>query len=157
MEFWDLYRMHGTRVYNFLLWQIGRRDDAEDLTGAIFLKARERFDSLCHPEKAEQWLWAIVRNAARNFLRDRKETVPLDDALEKMAPVTFSDNGHQIIRLKAALSRLSIVEREIIVLREYQGFSYAELAQLLQTTVAGVKSRLYRARENLRQKYFQSE
>ena len=69
----------------------------------------------------------------------------------------FSENGHRVVRLKAALRQLAAPDREIIILRDYHGFSYAELAELLETSIAGIKSRLFRARENLRRQYFQPE
>jgi len=155
MEFWDLYREHGTRIYNYMLWSLGSRDDAEDVTSNVFLKAHKQFNSLRNPDKARQWLWTIARNSARNFLRDRKETVCLERFPEIEAP--FSENGHRVVRLKAALRQLAAPDREIIILREYHGFSYAELAELLETSIAGIKSRLFRARENLRRQYFQPE
>lgn len=154
-EFWQAYREHGPKIYNYLVWFLGNRQDAEDLTGNILIKARESIGSLRETAKTRQWLWAIARNAAKNFIRDRKETVGLDEAPEMHSP--FSDNGHRTIRLKAALGRLEQPDREIIFLREYQDFSYAELAELLETSVSGIKSRLYRARENLRQEFFQTE
>ena len=154
-EFWDLYQRHSTQIYNYMLWFLGNRDDAEDLTSTVFLQARERFHSLRNPNKARQWLWTIARNSARNFLRDRKETVRLEHYPELQAP--FSENGHRIVRLKTALRELAGPDREIIILREYHGFSYAEMAELLETSIPSIKSRLFRARENLRRQYFQPE
>jgi len=154
-DFWQAYREYGPGIYNYLVWFLGNRQDAEDLTGTVFIKAREHIDSLQQSAKIKQWLWAIARNTARNFIRDHKETVGLDAVPETPSP--FSDNGHRQIRLRAALGRLERSDREIIMLREYQDFSYGELAELLETTVPGIKSRLYRARENLRQIYFHME
>ncbi len=154
MEFWDLYHLHGGRVYNFLLRYLSNRDDAADLTGNIFLQAREKFSSLKNPDRAEAWLWAIARNLLKNYLRDRKPTTTLDETIEPVTTVPLNQNGHRVVKLKTALRRLDDAEREILLLREYQGMSYTELSTLLGGTVPAIKSRLFRARQHLKEAYF---
>lgn len=155
MEFWILYNSYGTKIYNYFLWFLGNCEDAEDLTHTVFLKAREQFDSLRNPDKAQRWLWAIARNTAKNFYRDRRkalqrEQIPIDIT-------QFSENGHRNVRLMIALSKLTTKDRDILILREFHSFSYAELAEMLDNTISGIKSRLFRARENLRKQYFSLE
>jgi len=79
-EFWDLYRKYGAHIYNYFLRYLGNRDDAGDLTGQVFINAQKNFASLKDRGKVESWLWGIARNAARNFVRDRKVTVGLHPA-----------------------------------------------------------------------------
>jgi RNA polymerase sigma-70 factor (ECF subfamily) len=119
------------------------------------LKAREQFATLRDPARSRQWLWSIARNLAKNFIRDRKETVRLEQISQPPDP--FSPNGHRLVRLQQALRELAASDREILILREYQGLTYSELAEALETSVPAVKSRLFRARENLRQTYFHPE
>jgi RNA polymerase sigma-70 factor (ECF subfamily) len=155
MEFWNLYNTHSKKIYNYLLWYLGNRQDAEDLTGTIFLKARSNFDTLRDPDKVLPWLWSITRNTANNFYRDRKRELQIEQI-----PIDFSsrcENGYKKIRLWAALNKLSDPDREILILREYHGYSYAELVEIIGNTIPGIKSRLFRARENLRKQYFSLE
>ena len=157
MEFWDLYQQYGNRIYSYFLRYLGNREDAADLTGNVFLKAQESFGELREQNRAEAWLWAITRNTAKNFLRDRKELVPLEEGILQGQPSPFSENGHRVVRLKTALRRLSGDDREILILREYHAFTYEELAALLETSTAAVRSRLFRARQNLKSTYFARE
>jgi RNA polymerase sigma-70 factor (ECF subfamily) len=155
MEFWALYSKHSTRIYNYLLWFLGSREDAEDLTSTIFLKAREEYQTLRHSERAQAWLWAITRNTALNFRRDRSKRMQTER--NPAGSLSQHENGDRKIRLRLALGRLSNHDRDILILREYHGFSYAELADMLQSSIPAIKSRLFRAREKLREQYFSVE
>ena len=155
MEFWTLYDRHCTKIYNYLTWFLGNRNDAEDLTSVVFLKAYEQFKTLRSPDKAEAWLWTIARNAAMNFRRDRKQALQIEHI--PIDPSSPSEHCDQTRHLWLALSKLSPQDRDILILREYHGFSYSELAEILENTVSGIKSRLFRARENLREQYFSLE
>ena len=59
--------------------------------------------------------------------------------------------------LMIAMSKLTSNDRDILILREFERFSYAELAEMMDNTISGIKSRLFRARENLRKQYFSLE
>ncbi len=157
MEFWDLYRAYADKIYTYLFWCLGNKEEAEDVTGTILIKAQKAYPTLRDKSRTRAWLWAIARNTLKNTIRDRKHHVSLDDLPNQITHDSSATAQHHLLRLRQSLQCLAPEERELLLLREYQGFSYAELAELLDVSIPSIKSRLYRARENLRQQFFGQE
>jgi len=130
---------HRNAAFNLAYWILQSRDDAEDAVQDAFVRAFRAFDTFSG-NGARSWILAIVRNVAYSALDARKRSRSLEHA-----------------RLLDELARLPLIHRDILVLREMEGLSYAEIAQITGTAIGTVMSRLSRARAELRRALAQGE
>ena len=153
--FADLVRRHQDRVFGFLLRMLGSRDEALDLVQDAFLKAWNALPDWRPEARFSTWLFQIARNSALDVLRRRQrvEFIPLESAAagEEQAdrapsPERQFADRQRIGLLQSALAALPADQREILLLRELEDMSYAELALTLGINEGTVKSRLARAR-----------
>jgi RNA polymerase sigma-70 factor, ECF subfamily len=140
-----LFTAHRDAVYRYLCRVVGQQD-APDLTQDVFLRvARSPVpDTSTDGERA--WVFRIARNLALNHRRDegrRPNTVDLVD-VSRGAPQETS------AAMKQALEQLAPLDRDVFLLREVAGLSYDEIAMSCDLTAAAVRSRLHRARQELR-------
>jgi RNA polymerase sigma-70 factor, ECF subfamily len=158
---------HLDAAYNMARWLLRGGHEAEDLTQEALLRAYKYFDGF-HGDNAKAWLLTIVRNTCYSWLKGRPkmESMSADDEGE-LPPEherALAEDGHSLpapdARLiaaadrqlvNAALARLPIAYREILVLREVEELSYKEIAAIADVPIGTVMSRLSRARELLMQ------
>jgi RNA polymerase sigma-70 factor (ECF subfamily) len=159
--FGKLVKHHMSDAYLTALGFTGNPEDARDLSQDAFVKAfqaRQQFN----PEKPfYPWFHRILRNHCLNFLkRVRKKTEALyfDEALDnerfasnKPTPLDQLEKKERIHLMQAAIDRLSAEHREVIVLKSFRGLSYREMADVLDTPIGTVMSRLYYARKMLKE------
>lgn len=137
-------------------------DDALDVAQDALLRFFSTLDRIEKGRPVRPWLYAIVRNRARDLLRRRKvrrhDPIAADDPeagveLVSTAPRPDADAERAELqrRVWRALARLSESHREILVLRDYQDLSYEEIATVLKIAMGTVMSRLHRARRALRE------
>jgi RNA polymerase sigma-70 factor (ECF subfamily) len=138
------------RVFNYLLRLLGSPDDALDLSQDVLLKAYQNIRKLDDPARFGPWLFRIAHNEAYSFFRKRRPETALEDTnvIERNAAPGFSLD--LTLAVTAALDRLKPDQREAVVLKVYQGFKFEEMAEILETPVSTVKSRLYTALELLK-------
>lgn len=155
-----LVRRHMAEAYLTALGFAGNSEDAKDLSQDAFVKAfraRRQFD----PQRPfYPWFYSILKNHCLNFLkRVRKNTEPLyhQDGLDNerfaangATPLENLERDERLRLLRAAIERLSPEHREVIILKTYQGLSYREIAERLDTPIGTVMSRLYYARKMLK-------
>ena len=144
------------RVFNYLLRLTnGRREDAQDLSQDVFLKAYQNLGKLDDPAKFAGWLFRIAHNEAYSLLRKNRP----DDAEITFDPVTaeasLGSGGRMFpvelsLAVQTALGRLNSDQREAVLLKVYQGFKFEEMAEILEIPVSTVKSRLYTALDLLK-------
>lgn len=138
------------RVFNYILRLVGDREDAQDLSQDVFLKAYQNLGKLDDPSRFAPWLFRIAHNESFSLLRrNRPETGEVQEPPPpppgpRMLPVETS------LAVRAALARLSCEQREAVDLKIYQGFKFEEMAEILGCPVSTVKSRLYSALEVLK-------
>ncbi len=153
-EFTQLYKNDLCSVLNFVRYRLGI-DDAEEITADIFTRvweSRKKFNLRKGTPKI--WLWAIARNAIKDGWR-RKKSRPLNVDLTNDL-IGGQDTINEIIKMdewkliQEALSRLSILDQEIIALRFGAGLSNKSIGELLQLNDATVAQRLHRALRKLR-------
>jgi RNA polymerase sigma factor, sigma-70 family len=135
------------------------RDDAADVVQDAFLRAQAAFAQF-RGESARAWLLAIVRNEALKALRTRARhanVIPFDMSVHAAhavatdpSPEAVAEQRGEFARLQQALDDLPAAYREAILLREVEGMSYREIAEVVSTPVGTVMSRLHRARDQLR-------
>ena len=136
-----------TRVWAICLRLTGNHADAEDALQDALTAAWQHIGSFRQEARFSTWLYRIAANAALGIVRRRRDT-PLDpEAHDYLVVVDDHADGHaERDRVQAALARVPEPFRTALVLREYGGLSYEEIAAHQGVGVQTVKSRLYRAR-----------
>jgi RNA polymerase sigma factor (sigma-70 family) len=153
-RFETLYRSSRDAVYAYVATLLGDPAAAEDVTELAFERAYRRrvtFDRRRGDERA--WLFGIARNAALDELRRRNRLATLSSDPEDLATATVEDGAEIALRrtvVRAAVSRLSARERELIALKFHAGLTNAELARVLGVSETGAGTLLYRTIEKLR-------
>ena len=149
-EFQAVFDQHKDAVYRFAWRMSGSPAAAQDITQDVFvglLRYPHRFDPARGALRA--FLLGIARNLALKHWRAEHRFEPLDDEAVVAQPIDLDrgDIGDMVGRAVRALRPL---QREVVILIEYEGLTLAEVAQAVDADVGTVKSRLHRARENLR-------
>jgi RNA polymerase sigma factor (sigma-70 family) len=145
----DLYRRHGADVYRYALAVLGNHADAEDVTQTTFLNAYRALEQGVHPRKPQNWLLTIASNSIKQRFR-REQARPREVELDRdVATDGHEDDGPSVGELLTALSRIPPQQRQAIVLREFEGRSYKEIAEILGVTTSALETLLFRARRSL--------
>jgi RNA polymerase sigma-70 factor (ECF subfamily) len=145
----ELVRRHLRAAYAVALAVLGRPGDAEDVSQDAFVVALERLADCRDPARFSGWLLQIVRNRALHALERRKVREPAGDVAGAATHAVAADVVLRA-RLLAALDRLSRVQREIVLLHDLDGWTHAELAELLGITEVNCRQHLFTARRALR-------
>ena len=148
--FEDFYCKHVAEVYQYALAVLANSADAEDVTQQTFMNAYRAFQRGEKPRKPHNWLIKIAHNVCRMRWRQssrRPQEIPLEHVSE---PAARDDEQPSLDVLLGELARLPFKQRAAIVMREVEDRSYAEIADVLETTVPAVEALLFRARTNLR-------
>lgn len=147
---------HIDAAYNLARWLADNDHDAEDIAQDACLRAF-RFVDGCRGADGRAWLLTIVRNTAYSWLKKNRSFAPVsmdDDGfaeIEDQSAANRTFRGADTDALRAALQALPPEFREILILRELEGFSYKEIADVAELPVGTVMSRLARARRQLQE------
>jgi RNA polymerase sigma factor (sigma-70 family) len=147
-----LYRSHVQDVYRYALMVMRNRDDAEDVAQTTFLKAYRAYQRGNRPRHPRRWLITIAHNTCGTRIRDarrRPQEVALEEQLVEPTPVGGGDVDMQ--ELVRAVGALSFNQRAALVMRELEGRTYAEIAEVLELSTSAVETLLFRARRALRE------
>ena len=151
--FGQLIDRHGRVIYNLALRMCGDVEDARDLAQSVFVKAYERRASFDRSGRFFSWLYRIAINETLNHLKRQRRQEPLDD--DAMAPTGNPEARWEAAKNEAlvtrALMQLKTEYREVVILRHFLDLSYRETGDLLHLPEKTVKSRLFTAREQLRE------
>jgi len=146
-----LYRRHVGDVYRYALAVMSSPADAEDITQTVFLNAYRSFRGGQRPRQPLNWLIAIAHNACRQRFRQAARR-PTEVALDAdVADRTIDDEAPRADDLRRGLSHLAFNQRAALVMRELEGRSYAEIAEVLGVSNAAVETLIFRARRALRE------
>ena len=148
-----LYERHVRDVYRYAAAMLGTAADAEDVTQTTFLNAYRAFKTGTRPEKPQSWLIAIAHNVCRQRFRQaqrRPHEVAFDERVGD-GEVTEEVTAPTAEDLRRALSQLPPNQRAAVVMRELEGGSYAEIAEVLGISVSALETLLFRARRALRE------
>lgn len=149
----DLVQEHYAPLYRFARRLSGSTADAEDLTQQTFLHAQAHMVQLRNPEKARAWLFAILQNAYRQYVRERsRQRIERLDILSEDPPAQDGIERTDIDeeQLQHALDRLPEEFRTPVVLFYFEHFSYRQIAELMHIPLGTVMSRLARGKAHLR-------
>jgi len=155
-----LVQRYQDRLFNTLVRVLGSRDDAQDAVQDAFVQAFVKLDTFRGDAKFTTWLYRIALNLALSQRRRRRPTESLDAAKDcggeepvAQHPTAAEDlmQHERAAVLQQALLKLNDGHRQILVLRELEGCSYETIADILQMPVGTVRSRLFRARMQLKE------
>jgi RNA polymerase sigma-70 factor, ECF subfamily len=167
--FEELVRRHQTRMLNIAYRMTGNYEDACDAVQETFLSAYRSIKRFRKEAAFSTWLCTICLNRARNRLkqmrsRTRHEVQPLDDHMDTEEAASARDTPSDCLsvveqmerkelqeKVQECMNRLEDDYREVLVLRDIQGFSYEEIGDILKVAEGTVKSRLFRARDALKE------
>jgi RNA polymerase sigma-70 factor (ECF subfamily) len=157
--FGELVLRYQDRLYNSLVRVLGSAEDARDAVQEAFVQAFVKLESFRGSSAFYTWLYRIAFNQAMSHARRKRPTRSLDDERtdrgrepvdDQPAPDARLDASERATQVHRALAELSAEHRQVIVLREMDGCKYDEIAELLEVPVGTVRSRLFRARLELR-------
>lgn len=157
----DLVVRWEASLYRFVVRYLGDPEEARDICQEAFLKAYTNLDRFRGQAKFSSWLFQIALNQCRTQFRRKKSrpTVSLDEEeqlshlqlvpADTEPPDASAIKSQQASELDAALANLPEDQRTAIILKEYHGLKFREIAEILETPESTVKSRLYHGLESL--------
>jgi RNA polymerase sigma-70 factor (ECF subfamily) len=157
--FGELVLRYQDRLYNSLFRVLGSAEDARDAAQAAFVQAFVKLDTFRGSSAFYTWLYRIAFNQAMSHARRKRPTRSLDEDRTdrgrepvdgQPAPGARLELNERATQVQRALAELSAEYRTVIVLREMDGCKYEEIAEILELPVGTVRSRLFRARLELR-------
>ena len=150
LNFQDLYESYATDVYRFALWLAGDTLEAEDITSETFVRAWVR-NSTIRTETLKAYLFTIARNIHLGQQRKKGRQVILDDVYPDPAPgpEQVVESQLELMRVRTALQALPEIDRTAFVLRVQHELPYAEIARVLELSLAAAKVKVHRVRRKL--------
>jgi len=157
-----LVRRYQERLYNSVYRLVDNAEDAQDVVQDAFLNAYQSLDGFKGDSLFFTWLYRIAVNTAISLKRKQRITVRMDmgrngeAAIEPPDPSEENRPGHALElaeqgrQIREALSRLSPEHRAVLVMKDMEGQKYETMAEILQVPIGTIRSRLHRARLELR-------
>ncbi len=161
--FGEIVERHEEYVYNVVYHLVGNDQEADDIAQEVFVRAFSHLDSFEGRAKFSTWLYGIALNCVRNLWRRRgrrsivapvaapgeENSIP-DPPSEQDGPEEALLRRERVDKVREAIAALAEDAREAIVLRDIQGLTYEEMAESMGVALGTVKSRIYRARQALK-------
>jgi RNA polymerase sigma-70 factor (ECF subfamily) len=145
-----LFAAHQPGLLRYLSRAVGHRETAKDLTQDVFVRIAGSDMLPSSDEERRAWIFRIARNLAIDH--QRRQTIRHEDAPPARADQGVAARQDTSVAVNEALAALDLLDRDVFLMRELAGLSYAEVAAACDLTVAAVRSRLHRARLQLREK-----
>ena len=152
-EYRTLVEQYHQPVYRFARNMIADEHDAEDIAQEVFLSAFDHLASFdARRASLMTWLFTMARNRCVNYLKRRRPLIDGDTIAHRPTSTNSDDAARSEFwrRLDEALEALPVEQKSAFVLAEIEGLSYADIAEIEQTTLGTVKSRVHRAKRRLR-------
>lgn len=158
--FGQLVERYQDRLYNGLLRFLGSAEDARDATQDAFLQALTKLGSFRRQSAFYTWLYRIGMNMAMSRRRRARPNVSIDRLHEETGaepegrcppPDAPAEAAERAVKVEAALARLADDHRQVVILREIEDCSYETIAEMMEVPIGTVRSRLFRARMQLRE------
>jgi RNA polymerase sigma-70 factor, ECF subfamily len=146
--FAELYSRHKQVVYLYCTRFLGRTAAAEDIFQDVFLKCFEQLRQGKAIANMRAYLLSAAHNRCLNFMRDTKYAQCIDEVKDLIPAPRLDQDDAQTLHL--LLQQISAENREALLLCEYQGYSYNEIAEMTSVPLSTVRKRIFRARQKLR-------
>lgn len=152
--FGKLYDLYVKKIYNFVYYKTWHRETAEDITSQTFFKALEKIGKF-NSEKGvfASWLYQIARNNIIDHFRSFKPTSLIEDAFDLKDKTDIPadlETKLKMEKIHAGLALLSSEQREIVILRVWEGLSHKEIAEIMRKNESSVKMSYSRAVSKLK-------
>jgi RNA polymerase sigma-70 factor (ECF subfamily) len=150
LNFQDLYESYASDVYRFAYWLTGDRPEAEDITSETFIRAWVNRTTI-RTETLKAYLLTIARNAYLQRQRKKKHQAVLEDIYPDPAPGPQEqvETQFELLRAQKILQTLPEIDRTAFVLRVQHELPYAEIARVLEISLAATKVKVHRVRKKL--------
>jgi RNA polymerase sigma-70 factor (ECF subfamily) len=148
--FSELYARYAQRVFAYCLRVTGDDDDAKDIFQETFLKFYHNAKSSKDIDNIGGLLITIARNQCLNFKRNRKNILNIED-FNISTNDTEYEKKELLKLISMAIELLDFEYREAFILRQYQGLSYKEIADITETSISAIKNRVWRAKEMIKE------
>ena len=160
--FESIVKMYMKKAYFIALGLVGNRDDAMELSQEAFILAYRNIKHLKPDRRFFPWFYQILKNVCFSHLRKTKnrrshslekleEQAPVAEVDDSFTPEVVAERNETKDRIWKAIGKLSEKHREVIILRHFQNLSYEQMAQILFCSRGTVMSRLYHARQRLKE------
>jgi RNA polymerase sigma factor (sigma-70 family) len=161
VAFKQVFETHQDRIYNTILYMIQSTEEAKDLTQEVFVDVFLSIENFKAHSKLSTWIYAIAIKKTLNHQRFKKakkrfgvvlsifNLSPVDDAPDFVHPGILLENKELSETLYKAINELPEKQKTAFVLRQLEDLTYAEIAEVMQTTTPSVESLLFRAKQNL--------
>lgn len=148
-----IYNDFHSRLHHFIVGRVPDPDTAEDILQDVYLKIHAKIDGLREEDRLESWIYQITRNAIIDYYRRAR---PQDELSESLASPS-EDEPDAVSKLASSVNGMMkcVPEkyRSALELTDLQGLTQVELAEKLEISVSGAKSRVQRAREKLKEAF----
>lgn len=157
--FGQLVRKYQDRLYNTVVHVVGSEEDARDVVQEAFVQAFVKLETFQHASAFYTWLYRIAFNVAVSHGRKKRPKISLEQTRETTGqepvdgqadPSQQAERAERCRQVREALAALSEEHRSILTLREIDGCCYETIAEILDLPIGTVRSRLHRARLELR-------
>ena len=146
-----LYRKHAGDVYRYALVVMRNESDAEDVTQTTFMNAYRAMERGERPRQPQNWLITIAHNVCRQRFRQSQRRPSEVAYEEELAEATVDEDAISAEDIRRALGHLAFNQRSALVMRELEGRSYQEIAEIMGVSVSAVETLIFRARRALRE------
>lgn len=154
IAFSELYRRHSPRVFTYCKRFIGNPDEAKDVFQESFIRFYKSAQKERVMTNVPAFLLRIARNMCVNHLKQRKiheGNISFEDYMISQDDKSHSNDSELLELINAALDTLPDKYKEMFILREFDGLSYNDIAEVTEETVANVKIRIHRSKQKIRE------
>lgn len=144
-----LYNIYFDKIYKYVYYKIKRKEEAEDLTGLVFLKAWEAIENFrWQGYPFSTWLYRIAHNQLVDTYRTHRETLPLefverDDS--GIDPFEAVERASLLTQIRVALKHLTYEQQRVVTLRYFEGYSISEIAAMMNKGPDAIRALQHRA------------
>ena len=158
-RFREIYENYKDAVYGYLFYMTHDEQTAQDLSQETFLKIYLGLKRINEDSNLKAWCMTIARNTFLSYARKKKPFLLGDELIHNNITATDKSPEDMILQseekkeIQRLLLKLNEYERTVVILRDYECLSYADIAGIMELTETVVKVRIYRARSKLRKLY----
>jgi RNA polymerase sigma factor, sigma-70 family len=142
--------LYSDGLFRFILTNIRDKEKAEDIVQETFTKAWEKVESITY-EKSKSYLFTTAYHTMIDYIRKNERMTDFPDEQQMPCEIVFNDYSDLSEILNKALKTLPEIQRSVILLRDYEGYSYEEIGNITGLSESQVKVYIFRGRNNLKQ------
>ncbi len=146
----NIWKEFHKKLKQFIFMKVRSNDDADDILQEVFIRIHNNISTLKNNQKLESWIYQITRNAIVDHYRKKKNFIEIPESLEEDSTIENEAAKRISPSVVKMINELPYKYKEALLLTEFKGLKQRELADSLGISVPGAKSRVQRAREQLK-------